>query len=147
MSVLLDMENWPANPSIPTVNKDHVRNPQRRKFLDANMVGDSVSHGLGQDGVYRDPWGTPYVITMDLNADEKTRDCLYCNQAVSEDATSGSTPKAGLNGLIPKIVGGSTVYEVGSDVMVWSAGPDKQVDPNAKATAGANKDNVLSWKD
>ena len=30
--------------------------------------------------------------------------------------------------------------------MVWSAGPDKLVDPNVKANVGANKDNVLSWK-
>jgi hypothetical protein len=30
--------------------------------------------------------------------------------------------------------------------MVWSAGPDKQVDPNTKATLGVNKDNILSWK-
>jgi hypothetical protein len=36
--------------------------------------------------------------------------------------------------------------------MVWSAGPDKMVDPNlggslnGKANKGANKDNVLSWK-
>jgi len=37
-------------------------------------------------------------------------------------------------------------------VMVWSAGPDKMVDPNkymlpiGKADKGANKDNVVSWK-
>jgi hypothetical protein len=30
--------------------------------------------------------------------------------------------------------------------MVWSAGPDKLIDPGAQATLGANKDNVLSWK-
>jgi hypothetical protein len=30
--------------------------------------------------------------------------------------------------------------------MVWSAGPDKAT-VNNKANAGANRDNVLSWKD
>ena len=29
---------------------------------------------------------------------------------------------------------------------VWSAGPDKKIDPAAAANLGANKDNVLSWK-
>ncbi len=41
---------------------------------------------------------------------------------------------------------GSPFYEANSPVMVWSAGPDKMIDPNALATVGANKDNVLSWK-
>ena len=30
--------------------------------------------------------------------------------------------------------------------MIWSAGPDKMIDPNSKANLGANKDNILSWK-
>ncbi len=30
--------------------------------------------------------------------------------------------------------------------MVWSAGPDGNIDPTAKANAGVNKDNVLSWQ-
>ena len=30
--------------------------------------------------------------------------------------------------------------------MVWSAGPDGMIDPNSPATKGANKDNILSWK-
>ena len=44
------------------------------------------------------------------------------------------------------------VFEANAPVMVWSAGPDRMIDPNAaneldgKATRGVNKDNVLSWK-
>jgi len=30
--------------------------------------------------------------------------------------------------------------------MVWSFGPDGKVDANAKANAGFNKDNIVSWK-
>ncbi len=30
--------------------------------------------------------------------------------------------------------------------MIWSAGPDKMVDPDAAADSGANKDNILSWR-
>ena len=40
----------------------------------------------------------------------------------------------------------SDYFECNSPVMVWSAGPDKMIDPTSPATKGANKDNVLSWK-
>ena len=47
---------------------------------------------------------------------------------------------------MPKVVGASTFYEANAPVMVWSAGPDKMIDPSQPATKGANKDNILSWK-
>ena len=42
--------------------------------------------------------------------------------------------------------GASDDYEYNGHVMVWSAGPDSKIDPGNAANAGANKDNVLSWK-
>ena len=111
------------------------------------MAGNNTSPGIGQDGIYRDPWGNPYIITIDLNYDDKARDAFYRLPAVSADpGDTVNNPPRGLNGLIPKVIGGATVYEANAPVMVWSAGPDKMIDPNAKATAGANKDNILSWK-
>ena len=146
MAALLDVEYWPAAPALPTINKDHVKNPQKTHYLTATMAGDFKSPGIGQDGIYRDPWGNPYIITVDLNYDEKARDAFYRSPAVSQDLKDSNTPKRGLNGLIPKVVGGSTFYEANGPVMVWSAGPDKLIDPAAASTAGVNKDNVLSWK-
>jgi prepilin-type N-terminal cleavage/methylation domain-containing protein len=143
MTILLDTESWPIAPTIPTINKDHVKNPQRTKFLNALNVSDVNSPGVGPDGVYRDPWGNPFVITIDLNNDEKARDAFYSLQAVSE--VPNSSPKAGLNGLIPTIYKGATIYEANTPIMVWSAGPDKAIDPGEKANKGLNKDNVLSW--
>jgi prepilin-type N-terminal cleavage/methylation domain-containing protein len=144
MLILLDMESWPLAPP-PSINKDHVKNPQRTKFLNVVTVSDTASPGIGQDGVYRDPWGNPYVITLDLNNDEKARDSFYSLPAVS--AMPSGNPPPGLNGLIPRdLGGGKIVYEANSPVMVWSAGPDKGIDPASKANQGMNKDNVLSWK-
>jgi prepilin-type N-terminal cleavage/methylation domain-containing protein len=146
MGVLLDMEYWG---SVATINVGHVKNPQKTKYLNATMAGNNTSAGIGQDGTYRDLWGNPYIITIDLNFDDKARDAFYRNSNISSD---GGTPPRGLNGLIPKVIGGTTFYEANSPVMVWSAGPDKMIDPNlsgvagAKANAGANKDNILSWK-
>jgi prepilin-type N-terminal cleavage/methylation domain-containing protein len=137
MSVLLDVEYWPAAPTVPTINQGHVKNPQRTKYLNATMSTDAKSPGVGPDGVYRDPWGSPYVITIDLNYDDRARDAFYRSTTVSA---------GGVNGLIPQVVNNVTLYEVSSPVMVWSAGPDKQIDPNSPAKAGANKDNIIGWK-
>jgi prepilin-type N-terminal cleavage/methylation domain-containing protein len=146
MAVLLDVESWPAAPGVWTINKDHVKNPHKTPYLHATMAGDIKAPGIGQDGIYRDPWGNPYIITVDLNYDDKARDAFYRDSNVSADRNDGNNPKRGLNGLIPKVVGASTFYEANGPVMVWSAGPDKLIEPGAPATSGANKDNVLSWK-
>src|SRR5436190_19118350 len=88
MAILLDWEKYPNNQ--PTVNVGHVKNPQRNSgYLNAKFVSDTVSPGIGSDGVYRDPWGNPYVISIDLNNDGKTRDAFYRVRSVSQ-MSSGS---------------------------------------------------------
>jgi prepilin-type N-terminal cleavage/methylation domain-containing protein len=146
MAVLLDVEYWPNSPTQPTINLGHVKNPQKTQYLNATMAGNNTSPGIGQDGTYRDLWGNPYVITIDLNFDEHARDAFYRGN-VSADQTDSNTPKRGLNGLIPKVIGANTFYEANSPVMVWSAGPDKMIDSTqGTAIQGANKDNIISWK-
>ncbi len=147
MAILLDMERLPNGQ--PTLNLGHVKNPKMTKYLSANLVNDTVSSGIGQDLVYRDPWGNPYIITIDLNYDDKARDAFYKLQKVSQK-TSGSP--IGYNGLINSHTppnppnGNNDYYEFNGSVMVWSAGPDKMIDPTVPANQGANKDNVVSWK-
>jgi prepilin-type N-terminal cleavage/methylation domain-containing protein len=149
MSILLDLATFPNVPgvgaNVQTVNKDHQKNPQKVHYLSASMVSDTNSGGIGPDGVYRDPWGDPYIITIDLNNDEKARDAFYRLPAVSAD---NSTPPRGINGLIPATPanGPGPVYEVNAPVMVWSAGPDKMANPKLQADKDVNKDNVVSWK-
>lgn len=143
ISILMDLERYPLN-GLPTVNVGHLKNPQRQPFLNATMVsGTTNSPGVGADLVYRDPWGTPYIITLDLNYDDKARDIFYCDPKVS--ALAGSTT-AGINGLVARVASVGTVYEATSPIMVWSMGPDKRVDVTQSANKGANKDNILSWK-
>jgi prepilin-type N-terminal cleavage/methylation domain-containing protein len=147
MAILMDIEHWPINPSTNTIETGHVKNPQRTHYLNATQVSQMNKPGVGPDGVYRDPWGNPYVITVDLNYDGKTRDAFYRSAAVSQQ--SGTS---GYNGLINSHTpptpptGNSDFFECNSPVMVWSAGPDGMIDPNSKAIQGANKDNILSWK-
>ena len=127
---------------VNTVNFGHVKNPQQTKFLSVTaMPSDTVSPGIGLDGVYRDPWGNPYIITMDLSYDDQCSDFLYSHQVVSQ--SSGQT---GLNGLFNPTPGGnSDNFLYHGKVMVWSAGPDKNYSWTDKANTGLNKDNVISW--
>ena len=114
IAILLDLTNYPSTGQA-TVNMNHVKNPKRQVFLTAHMSGDTVSSGVGTDLVYRDPWGNPYFITMDLNYDEKARDVFYRLQKVSQQ-----NGQAGFNGLFnSKDVGGNGNYfEENSKVMV-----------------------------
>ncbi|MEI6786711.1 MAG: type II secretion system protein [Verrucomicrobiota bacterium] len=148
MAVLLDVEAWPTTPPVPTINQGHGMNPHKTRYLNAVRASDTVSAGVGSDGVYRDPWGQPYIITIDLNKDGKARDAFYRAPGISADQSDTNALKRGLDGLIATVVGGKTFYEASAVVMVWSAGPDKQVAPRPGTigTAGANRDNVLSCR-
>jgi prepilin-type N-terminal cleavage/methylation domain-containing protein len=142
IAILMDLETYvdPINGQVrDTINKGHVKNPQRNKYLNPKMVNDN-SHGVSSDGVFRDPWDNPYIITLDANNDDKTRDAFYRRRSVSWE--SGSK---GYNGLF-NAPGGGDNMEYNGQVMVWSAGPDKKINPVAKANDDVNKDNVLSWK-
>lgn len=148
MAVLLDLEKF--GNTNPTINQGHIINTEKHSFLPVKWSGDTNSPGVGLDGVYRDPWCNPYIITLDLNHDEKTRDAFYRDPKVSADPNNSNI---GLNGLVQTTLPNwSSVFEVNSPIMVWSAGPDKMIDPNlgaslnGKANKGANKDNILSWK-
>ena len=140
MGILLDLEAFP-NGQLTVNGKDHVKNPQHTRFLNAQMVSDVTSPGVGQDGVYRDPWGNAYIITLDLNYDERARDAFYRLTKVSQISPTSGTGLVGLNNSHSS----ADLFEYSGTVMVWSAGPDKMIDPNSPATKGANKDNILSW--
>lgn len=75
MAVLMDLTTFRNGQA--TVNTNHVRNPKRVAFLDAKQTQGNHRPGVGEDGVYRDPWGNPYIITIDLNGDGFCEDPLY----------------------------------------------------------------------
>ena len=138
MAILLDNDS-------AAVNLRHAKNPQRKIYLPVKRVSDTSSPGVGLDGVYRDPWGNPYIITIDLNNDGKARDAIYGAQSYSQLANGQS---AGFDGLFNSVdpLGAGNHYECSEPVMVWSAGPDKMIDTSTNANQGANRDNILSWK-
>jgi prepilin-type N-terminal cleavage/methylation domain-containing protein len=121
------------------VNKDHAMNPQHTVFFKARMVNDTNSPGLSSvDHQMRDPWGHPYIITLDTDGDGFCRDAFYSLATVAR-----GSGKPGYNGLTDAKTNG--VFVLKSPVMVWSLGPDGKCDPNTNAASGYNKDNVTSW--
>jgi type II secretory pathway pseudopilin PulG len=108
--------------------------------------------GVGADGVLRDPWGNPYIVTLDLNGDNRCRDTFYRLASVSEQDSSAQ----GLNGLTRRasLPGQSSEardsFEARGIVMAWSLGPDGKADRSKKANVGVNKDNIVmiveSWR-
>jgi prepilin-type N-terminal cleavage/methylation domain-containing protein len=143
IAVLMDLERYRNGQD--TINKNHVKNPQKLSTLHGKDSSTPTGPGIGEDGVYRDPWGNPYVISMDLNYNEHCKDAFYRKALVSQAASS---KPAGLNGLFNPVKpdGSSDDYEFNGPIMIWSAGPDKMIDDGKKANEGVNKDNVLSWK-
>jgi prepilin-type N-terminal cleavage/methylation domain-containing protein len=140
IAILMDITNYPAGG--PTINMNYVKNPQQRAFLNAHMSGDTISPGVGTDLVYRDPWGNPYLISMDLNYDGMCQDWVYCRQSVSQQ--SGTVGWNGLAGSDNPNNLNSFQYH--GPVMVWSAGPDGKIGIGTAANQGFNRDNILSWK-
>ena len=120
-----------------TSNRNHKMNPKKISFLNARDVTSTTQGGVGTDGVFRDPWGSPYIVTVDANYDGKTIDAFY-----GKGAVSGSDRNAGLTGLTKVNAG----YQANTPVMVWSLGPDGDAGTDFNATQGSNKDNILSWQ-
>ncbi|MGA2786446.1 MAG: prepilin-type N-terminal cleavage/methylation domain-containing protein [Verrucomicrobiota bacterium] len=162
IAILMDLTNYPSG--VLTANTNHQKNPQQTAFLNAKMSGYDPTKGgtpmpgVGADLVYRDPWGNPYVITMDLNYDEQCQDAFYSLQTVSQNPPLSAVAYAqtGFNGLVnPNPVTPTpnqnqmNDFQFHGKVMVWSAGPDKMIDPTKPAggsTSGVNRDNILSWQ-
>jgi len=138
IAILMDLQYYPDGVT-KTPNFGHVKNPQSNKFLEAKLAGDNISPGVGLDGVYRDPWGNPYIITMDLNYDDRCRDGLYRMDAVT---LQNGTPVVGLS-ITPGLPNNDN--ELPGKVMVWSMGKDSLTTPAGSALEPPNKDNVLSW--
>jgi prepilin-type N-terminal cleavage/methylation domain-containing protein len=114
MDILLGADTFPDGKANPLANL----NPRKTPYFNAKFVNSTDLAGISLiDHVYRDPWGNPYIITLDLNYDDRCVDTFYSTKGITN---SGS-------------------------VMIWSFGPDGKID-GSSSKEGANKDNVLSWQ-
>jgi prepilin-type N-terminal cleavage/methylation domain-containing protein len=117
MSVLMAVDSG--------VNKNHGRNAKKTTYLTPNAADDLGAPGLGPDGIFRDPFGNPYVITVDYNGDNQVADRFYRETGVSHGASIG----------LVKNTSNQTAqeYVLRGTVMIWSFGPDRQMHSRAHA--------------
>ena len=156
IAILMDVpDTFIGNPFLgtawPNPNVNHQKNPQSLKVLGAKASGWDPSKGqpptsgVDTNSVYRDPWGNPYMISMDLNYDDKCMDAVYRTKNVSQE-----NGQAGYYGLVNSVDAGGNGdhFAFNGGVMVWSLSSDKTYSTaaGAIATQPPNKDNVLSWK-
>lgn len=123
-AVLMDLDRG--------ANLGHKMNPQRIVYFNAKV---------DTNGVWLDPWGKPYVVTLDANSDDRTADAFYALQPVS----SNGPAVAGLKGLTREEIDGQRFYVLHGSVMAWSFGPDRKASPFERSDRGVNRDNVTSW--
>jgi prepilin-type N-terminal cleavage/methylation domain-containing protein len=133
MNILRNLNSFP--------NSNSVCNPRQISFISPRVAANTNAAGVGPDGVFRDPWGHPYIITIDCNYDEKCKDGFYRIGSVSQETAS-----KGFNGLYSKNSNDPYGFEANVPVMVWSFGPDGKISKKKSANVDVNKDNILSWK-
>ncbi|MGC9944606.1 MAG: type II secretion system protein [Verrucomicrobiota bacterium] len=160
IAILMDFTNYPSQYTTPpfaaTANANHQKNSQKTAFLIAKLSswepaqGGTPLPGVGSDLVYRDPWGNPYIISMDLNYDGQCQDAFYGLESVSQNPP-GAYVQSGYNGLNnpnsnPASQAQKDSFRFHGTVMVWSAGPDGKITSIASANSDVNKDNILTWQ-
>ena len=128
MLILMDIDQG--------VNAGHKMNPQRHQFITPRITKDARhSPGVSTfDYQYRDPWGYPYIISLDANSDGRIRDACYASAIASLNPASLSLTNCG------------GFFELDGNVMIWSRGPDGRASMTSPANTGVNKDNVFSWR-
>jgi len=121
IAILRDDNFWPEANGV----QQHIYNPHQTPFFNARVAPDTNSPGIGPDGIFRDPWGSPYIITMDLNNDHKCYDATLDAMYVLET----NTP---VHLLVP------------GEAIVWSLGPLKTIDLSQALEKGANKQTIIT---
>jgi hypothetical protein len=106
--------------------------PKRHAHPSAAQTPNSP--GVDVDFQYRDPWGNPYIISLEANCDGFVREAL-CAAPHLFPQNSKTTLK-NFNGL----------YEWRGRIRIWFRGPEAKASFAVPAKSGVNKDNVVSWE-
>jgi prepilin-type N-terminal cleavage/methylation domain-containing protein len=105
------------------VNANSDLNPQHQVYLNTKVAKGISSGGISEaDMIFRDPWGYPYIVILDLDYDNKVKDPFDTRLVTA---------------------GARTISET---VLVLSLGPDGRIDFTADPGVGVNKDNIYSWR-
>jgi hypothetical protein len=126
ISILRDDAFFPERATNGGQILGHVYNPQQTSFYSGHAANGTSSPGIGTDNVLRDAWGLPYMVTIDLSGDGRVLD-QYLNQ-MNQKQFPGAAPL-----LIP------------GHAVVWSFGPNKQINLGLGSQNVVNKYMVTSY--
>jgi len=121
IAILTDASYYPETNAVAA----HIYNPQKKPFFTGKPAASSTSPGIDANCILRDPWGLPYIITLDLNGDNKCVDMIWSQT------------------LYPK----SANFSVPGSSMIWSFGYLQHIDltPNSW-NSSVNKHLLKSWQ-
>lgn len=124
IAILRD-DMWPPETMTSnTMTWGHVYNPQQVSFFQGKPAVATNLPGIGPDEIWRDPWGMPYMVTLDVNGENYSFD-PYLNQLYQNGGPSSAL-------MIP------------GHAVVWSLGPTMQVNMTQPLKGPANKTMVIS---
>jgi prepilin-type N-terminal cleavage/methylation domain-containing protein len=114
--------NVPDSDGRP-VNFQSSLNPQRNTFLNAKVAKGVGPNGISEaDLVFRDPWGFPYIVILDLDFDNRIKD-PFDTRTLADGART-----------------------ISATALALSLGPDGAIDLAVAPELGVNKDNIYSWR-
>jgi prepilin-type N-terminal cleavage/methylation domain-containing protein len=131
IAILRDDVYPPEYATNGSIVQGHIYNPQQTQFYQGRAApgtngGWFGSPGIGPDEILRDPWGQPYIVSIDLNGDNKVLD-PYLNQMYQIQ------------------YGPTTTNLVPGHAVVWSFGPTKQLNFTLGIKNTFNKYMVTSY--
>jgi prepilin-type N-terminal cleavage/methylation domain-containing protein len=112
----------------------HIYNPQQTPFYQPKLIAAGTvppftgpwTQGLGSDDVLRDPWGLPYMVTVNLSMNNRVFDPF-------------------LNMMYQAQYGANTALFTPGSAVVWSLGPlNKQINLTKSMKDQANRYMVIS---
>jgi prepilin-type N-terminal cleavage/methylation domain-containing protein len=121
IAILTDAAYYPE----ATTTAAHIYNPHKQPFYSGRPAASANSPGIDTNCILRDPWGLPYIITLDLNGDNQCTDNQIWSVLMNQP-----------NG-----------FSVPGTSMIWSFGPYQRLDlASGSYNNTTNKYLVTSWK-
>jgi prepilin-type N-terminal cleavage/methylation domain-containing protein len=126
IAILRDDAYYPEYATNGSQVLGHIYNPQQTAFYAGHAAQGTGSPGIGSDEVLRDPWGLPYIVTIDLSGDGRVFDPT-------------------LNQMYQKQYPGNTALLTPGHAVVWSLGPSMKINVDLARNNTFNKYIVTSY--
>jgi prepilin-type N-terminal cleavage/methylation domain-containing protein len=126
IAILRDDQYFPEYATNGGQVQGHIYNPQQTAFYQGKAAAATNTPGIGPDEILRDPWGMPYMATINLSGTGKVFDPW-------------------LNMMYQKQYPNNGALLVPGQAVVWSFGPTKAINLQLGSQKSFNKYMVTSF--